>query len=135
MRIRTAIFLLALLLSACVPEEDPQLPLTGGETPPVTLAGSQWILETIYNTPVIEGSLVSAEFAEGADALQVSGLSGCNTYSGTAVEDGNSLDIAELSWTEMACVEPLGIMEQEQRYLQALTMWQVTSALPNASSC
>jgi heat shock protein HslJ len=37
------------------------------------------------------------------------------------LEDGNSLNITELAATEMTCEEPLGVMEQEQRYLQALT--------------
>jgi heat shock protein HslJ len=114
------ILLLALLLTACqTAPEDPGIPSTG-EEPGQTLAGTQWILERIYNDPIIQGSLVTIEFETGNDVHQLSGLSGCNTYTAEYTVDENAIMIGEVSATEIACEEPQGIMQQEQQYLRAL---------------
>jgi heat shock protein HslJ len=60
----------------------------------------------------------------------ISGLAGCNSYSGNYQVDGNQLTFGEIIATEMACQEPQGIMQQEQQYLRALfediTSYQLT---------
>ena len=60
--------------------------------------------------------VVTADF----QANQVSGLSGCNNYSGSYQASGNSLEFGQIATTLKLCVEPLGIMEQEADFLQAL---------------
>lgn len=49
------------------------------------------------------------------------GSAGCNEYSGTyEVLANDILSISLTGFTEMACVTPSGIMEQEEEYLEAL---------------
>jgi heat shock protein HslJ len=76
--------------------------------------GEQGNLEAI-----IEGTEITATFnsAEG----EVSGSAGCNTYFAKYEVDGDKLTILEMAFTEMACLSPEGIMEQEQVFLSILT--------------
>ncbi len=81
-----------------------------------------WILES-YGEPenlqaVLEGTKITAIFdsAEG----QVTGSAGCNSYWADYEVEGSKLSIFEMTWTEMGCPEPQGILEQETQYLQAL---------------
>ena len=67
---------------------------------------------------VLEGSETTAIF--NGDDRQVSGSAGCNTYFGDYEAKKNELSISMLAWTARACVEPEGVMEQEQKYLSAL---------------
>jgi heat shock protein HslJ len=113
------LLLLSLVLSACQAVEDPGVPITG-ENDDDPLLGTEWLLERMYGEPVIEGSVVSAQFETQNDTTLISGLAGCNSYSGDYQVDGNQLNIGEIIATEMACEEPQGIMQQEQLYLQAL---------------
>ena len=66
---------------------------------------------------LIADSEVTLNF--GADG-QVSGKSGCNTYSGGYETSGDQLKIGPLASTRMFCEKPAGVMEQEQQYLAAL---------------
>ena len=86
------------------------------------LGNRRWVL-VAYGAPerlqtVSRGSEISATF----DSTQgtVSGSAGCNRYSGRYVLRGSRLSIGRLTQTEMACREPGGVMEQEQRYLRLL---------------
>ena len=67
---------------------------------------------------VLEGTEVTVTFdsREG----QVSGSGGCNTYFASYEVKGNNLSISDLAWTEMACISPVGVMEQEQEFLSLL---------------
>jgi heat shock protein HslJ len=51
---------------------------------------------------------------------QVSGNSGCNTYSGAYKTNGDQLKVGQLASTRMFCDKPAGVMDQEQQYLAAL---------------
>lgn len=62
-----------------------------------------------------EGSTMTIEFTPDG---QVSGSSGCNTFSGTYQLDGTNLTVGPLASTRMACDEPL--MTQETQFLTAL---------------
>jgi heat shock protein HslJ/LysM repeat protein len=86
------------------------------------LEGTLWTLVS-YGDPsapqaVLEGSEITAEFdsAEGT----VSGSAGCNSYFGSYEVDGETITFGLLGSTLMACLEPEGIMDQEQAYLAAL---------------
>jgi heat shock protein HslJ len=86
------------------------------------LENRRWVL-VAYGAPqrlqaVLRGSEISATF----DSPQgtVGGSAGCNRYSGSYRMSGSRLSIGRLTHTEMACREPGGVMEQEQRYLRLL---------------
>ncbi len=81
-----------------------------------------WILES-YGEPeslqtVLEGTEITAIFdsAEG----QVTGSAGCNTYFARYEVEDSKLSIFEMAWTEIGCVSPEGIMDQETQYLSTL---------------
>lgn len=66
---------------------------------------------------VLEDTEITVTFDSGKD--QVQGSSGANIYSGSYKIEGNKLSISELVWTEMYRMEPPGVMEQEEQYLNA----------------
>lgn len=66
---------------------------------------------------LIIGTEITAKF--GADG-QLTGKSGCNSYFAEYETDGDKIRIGPTGSTEMACLEPEGLMEQEQQFLTAL---------------
>ena len=104
---------LSLILVACAPPALENL---------VDPEDTKWVLESYGKRgnlqAVLEGSEITAIFdsAEG----QVHGFAGCNTYFGNYHITNNKLSIYEISYTEMYCLEPEGVMEQEEQYLKAL---------------
>jgi heat shock protein HslJ len=81
-----------------------------------------WSLENYNNgqeaiVSVLEGSEISANFDEGGN---VSGVAGCNNYSGTYQIEGDKISIELGPLTMMFCEQPEGVMDQETAYLQAL---------------
>jgi hypothetical protein len=54
----------------------------------------------------------------GGDRLR--GSAGCNSYEGAYAQDGSTLTMESMAVTEMACLSPEGVMEQEARYLGLL---------------
>ncbi|WFN33590.1 META domain-containing protein [Methanogenium sp. S4BF] len=86
------------------------------------LAGTKWEL-TGYNNgaggfvSVVTGSSVTAMFGEDG---QMSGNAGCNSYSGSYVVSGKSISIGPLAMTEMYCMDPDGVMDQESAYFAAV---------------
>lgn len=66
---------------------------------------------------VLDGTAITATFEGGVMA----GSAGCNQYSGAYQVEGNVLALGPMGATKMACLEPEGLMEQESRYLQALS--------------
>lgn len=90
----------ALLLTACagaVPSADP-------------LNGSAWVLFAYRKTSPIPGTTITAAFEDG----EIRGSGGCNSYFGSYSIEGSTLTIDGLGWTEMACLNPDGVMDQEQ---------------------
>lgn len=88
----------------------------------VAFEDKEWVLES-YGEPgnvqsVIEGTEITADFDSAKH--EVSGSAGCNSYFGDYQVDKNELSIPVLASTEMACLEPEGVMDQEQQYLQSL---------------
>jgi peptidyl-Lys metalloendopeptidase len=89
------------------------------EEPPAqgnALQGTEWVLISLNGQAPIEGREVTLRFGD----TSIEGSGGCNTYGGTYAASADSLSLSDLYWTEMACMEPEGIMAQEQAYLQAL---------------
>jgi len=106
-----ATILMAALLVACATAEPEPSP-TGG----AALSGTQWMLTSLTGNTLIEGTQITLGFGEGS----LEGSGGCNTYGGSYTAPGDSLRLSDLYWTEMACLEPKGILDQELAYLNAL---------------
>jgi heat shock protein HslJ len=88
----------------------------------VAFEDNEWLLES-YGEPdnvhmVIEGTEITTSFD--STTHEVSGSAGCNSYFGDYEVDNHQLSITALAYTEMACLEPEGVMDQEYQYLQSL---------------
>ena len=108
----TTLILLAIIAGACAAEtEDTD-----------TLQDITWILESYGEEgnlhDVLEGTEITAIFDKNENLVH--GSSGCNSYGGQYDINKNRITITEVYCTEMACLEPEGIMEQEQQYLGIL---------------
>jgi heat shock protein HslJ len=68
-------------------------------------------------TSPISGTTITATFEDG----QVSGSAGCNSYSGSYQVSGDTITVGAVAITEMACLEPEGVMEQELLFVEFLT--------------
>lgn len=67
-------------------------------------------------TDVLPGSEITARYEGG----EVSGSAGCNHYAGSYALQGDALTVGGLASTEMACMEPAGVMAQETLFLGRL---------------
>jgi heat shock protein HslJ len=81
------------------------------------LEGPTWVVEHLTvdgtQTHPVEGSSLTATF----DGDNVSGLAGCNSFSGGFTTDGNDIEIGPLASTMVFCD---GLMDQEAAYLTLL---------------
>jgi len=98
---------LAVLLVGCSPS-----PADGP-----SLDGTQWVLVALDGEPPLTGKAPSAEFS----ADQISGSAGCNHYFGTYAVSGSEITITDVARTEMYCMDPEGVMDQEETFVAALT--------------
>lgn len=107
MRMLVLAFLASAVLAACGASD-------GSEE---VLVGVIWDLSELNGERLVPTTSISAEFNEDG---QVSGSSGCNSYSAQYEVDGDEIEFnMELTaMTMMACPEP--IMNQEAAYLVAL---------------
>ena len=103
--------LIAVLLAACAATEPDPSPAGG-----IALSGTEWVLTSLNGDTPIEGTQITLSFWEGS----LEGSGGCNTYGGGYTASEDSLHLSDLYWTEMACLEPEGILDQELAYLNAL---------------
>ena len=107
LRITVLITIFTIMMSACVggsPASEPNLEDT------------TWLLMTYNDTRPIDGTQPTIQFEDG----QVSGNAGCNSYGGSYQVKGDAISFEALFNTEMACMEPEGLMDQEQAYLELL---------------
>jgi uncharacterized lipoprotein YbaY len=79
----------------------------------VVLEDHLWLLGTYGGNSVLNGTQITAEFKNG----QVSGFSGCNTYSGSYERTTTELTVSSLNSTQKNCDSPTGVMDQENQYL------------------
>jgi len=77
---------------------------------------------------VIPGTTITAVFDASG---QLSGSSGCNTYSANYTSDATSISIGAPIGTQQLCSDPPGIMEQESAYWSVLPL---ASSYENSSS-
>ena len=100
-----ALMALAALLVGCGSEDSP------------SLEGTQWLLVSLEGEPPLKSTAPpSAEFS----ADEISGSTGCNHYFGAYEVKGSEITIGDVASTEMACMDPEGIMDQEQAFLATL---------------
>ena len=71
---------------------------------------------------IIEDTEITATF--NSVKGEVSGSAGCNTYFAGYEVRGSRLSISGMAFTEMACISPEGVMEQEQEFLTILAAAQ-----------
>jgi len=107
LRIVLIITILAIGLNSCSRDN------TAGQS---DLGDATWILTSYNENRPIEGTQTTLQFKEG----QISGNAGCNHYGGSYQIKGDALSFADLFNTEIACIEPEGVMKQEQIYLELL---------------
>jgi heat shock protein HslJ len=109
MRIRNLAFVMALLagtlLAAC------------GAAGGLDLDGTAWELTLLSGEALVPDTQITLRF-EGGD---LRGSAGCNTYGGghTLGQDG-SLQVGPMAITEMYCMDPEGVMDQEYTYMLLL---------------
>jgi heat shock protein HslJ len=89
---------------------------------PASLVGTNWEL-TSYNNgkggmqSTIIGTEITADFNEEGT---MTGSAGCNNYNASYEATEDTINIGVAASTEMACMDPEGIMEQELQYLASL---------------
>jgi heat shock protein HslJ len=87
-----------------------------------TLEDAEWFLRSYGEQnnlqAVIEDTEITATFNSATG--EVSGSAGCNHYFAGYEVRGSTLSISGMGWTEMACISPEGVMEQEQEFLTIL---------------
>jgi heat shock protein HslJ len=106
-----AILILTLLLAACTNANQEQ-----PTAPSAALPGTGWVLVSLNGSAPLAGKEITLRFEEAS----VGGSAGCNTYGGSYTVSEDRLRLSGVYATEMACMQPAGIMEQEQAYLSAL---------------
>ncbi len=84
------------------------------------IEGRSWVARGMTidgaSMPTIEPAAPVANFVDGT----VSGVAGCNNYSGSYSIDGDSITIGPLASTLMSCGDQEGVVEQETAYLGLL---------------
>lgn len=107
---KNALFLIALffavLLSAC----------SGSSSLSAAGLEGDWTLVALNGKAPVAGSKVTASFNNG----EVGGNTGCNSYGGQYKVSGEKITFSAIFQTEMACMDPEGVMDQESAYTQAL---------------
>ena len=87
------------------------------------LEDTQWVLTSLRSNSLLEETEITLKF----ENKTLSGSAGCNGYGGgpdsgsySATKSG-TLEIPVVAITEMWCMSPEGVMEQETAYVTALT--------------
>jgi heat shock protein HslJ len=81
------------------------------------LRDTSWRLVSFGNKIPIPGSEMTAAFSSN----EIQGNASCNHYFGDYKASRDQISITGLGWTEMACQDPEGIMEQEQTLMGLLS--------------
>jgi heat shock protein HslJ len=120
---QTAVLILSLLflLAACGQASDP-----GGKGG-AGLEGTFWALRNMDGKSPLPGSEITAGFKNG----EMSGSTGCNIYFTAYSTQGDRLVLQDAAVTEMACMTPEGVMEQESQflgYLNGLERFEIAGA-------
>ena len=99
----------------------------------VSLDGSSWALRSYQDSTgetvnVLPRSTTTVHF----QANQVTGIAGCNNYSASYQATRNKLSFGPAATTRKFCNAPLGIMQQENAFLDALDSTASYKLTPNS---
>ena len=86
-----------------------------------TLVGSAWRLVAFGPREALQPALAGSAITLTFTFDRIGGSAGCNSYFGGYTLVGGKLTIQGPASTRKMCLEPAGVMEQEYRYLQALS--------------
>ena len=86
------------------------------------LEDKTWVLESYGEGGDLQKVLADTRVTAILDSAEgrVHGSAGCNSYFGDYQVSKNKLSIPVIASTEMYCLEPEGVMEQESQYLRIL---------------
>lgn len=118
-----AVVLLSTGVVACTEPADDSAAVssTGADAEAVTPAtmaaieGTTWQLVSYSETPVLPGSEITLELADG----RLNGSAGCNAYFADYQLENGQLIVNTAGSTKKFCGEP-GVMEQESAYLRLI---------------
>lgn len=79
------------------------------------LNGTEWTLISLDGNKPVKNTRITLSFSDG----WAGGRAGCNGYGG-GYADAGIITFSEISYTEMFCEGPEGIMRQEEQYLDVL---------------
>jgi heat shock protein HslJ len=82
------------------------------------LAGPTWKVVEIGGNPVAAGESGREPHLVFSGEGRVSGSSGCNRFTGTYMQDGESLHFSPMAMTKMACPPPQDALERA--FIQAM---------------
>ena len=80
------------------------------------LDGTSWVLVSLEGEDPLGGISITASF----DAGSLHGSSGCNNYGASYEIDGDRIEVREIESTLMACIDPRGASDQEQKFIALL---------------
>lgn len=84
----------------------------------LALEGTPWVLNTFVMGEAASSLLAGTTITASFDAGVVSGMSGCNQYSGSYTLEGDQMKVGALAATKIAC--PNEILEQESNFITML---------------
>jgi heat shock protein HslJ len=105
----------AVLVASSIREAKATGQPKSAQTVPFSLIGSEWLLEDLAGSVVMDGIQATLTFPE---AGKIAGSGSCNRFFGPGEISGNTIKLGPLASTRMACPEP--VMNQEMKYLAAL---------------
>lgn len=86
------------------------------------LEGTRWLLSELEGrAPAPTGDRPAPDLTLAAGVMRAQGSTGCNRFTGSYEIGGAALRFGPAATTRMACPAP-GVMEQEQRFLEALRL-------------
>jgi heat shock protein HslJ len=93
---------------------------------PASLDGSSWTLVEGMDVTIPDDVAMTIAFEAG----RASGSGGCNRFTGSYEQDGESISLGRVASTRMACDEE--VMSAERAYLSALesvSLWSATGGV------
>ena len=111
------IVLSAMLLMACSSSHNPTANSAKSTPPPVSLTGTEWILQDLAGTPALASVQATLAFPE---AGRATGNASCNRFTGSVEVSGDTMKFGALASTRMACADN-AVSAQETEYLKALS--------------
>jgi len=105
------VFTVLFILTGCNMETN-----NSSEVDVQLLESRQWKLNHFNQQPLIPNTSITISFSKG----RVSGNAGANSYFASYTVEGQRLSVGPVASTKLFKMKPEGVMDQEQRFLNAL---------------